>query len=244
MNREEARLELEATTLRPQDASPEARAMLARDPELAAWHAKRRAFDEEVADAFASLPAMAGLKDSILQAAYGRPAKRPLRWLAPTAIAAAACVLFGWTLLWPGNSAMAAWESESLNAIAKVEHGLMKLDERAESLEAVKKHLSISECPCPSALPPALAHLRTFGCKRVTIDGHAGTIICFALDSGKEAHLLVLDNEGLCNCPAADEPCFKSAKNWRYASWSHGSQAFMLATTAGEAELKKLFGLV
>lgn len=244
MNREEAQLELDATTLRPQDASPEARAMLASDAGLAAWHEKRTAFDEEVAAAFQSIATTApGLRENILRAAR-QPAKRPLRWLTPTAIAAAACAVFGWTLLWPGNSAMAAWEYQSLNAIAKVELGVMRLDERAESLEAVKKHLTASECPCPSALPPALAHLRTFGCKRVTIDGHAGTIICFALDAGKEAHLLVLDNEGLCNCPGEDAPCFKSAKHWRYASWTHGSHTFMLATTADETALKRLFGLV
>ncbi|MFM7603875.1 MAG: hypothetical protein ACKO8Z_01595 [Prosthecobacter sp.] len=244
MKRDQARLELDATTLRPQDVSQEARAMLTSHPELAAWQSKRRAFDEEVANAFACLPAMAGLKDSILQAVYERPAKRPLRWLAPTAIAAAACVLFGWTLFWPGNSAMAAWESESLNTIAKVEHGLIGLDAREETLEALKKHLTTRECPCPSALPSALTDLHTFGCKRVTIDGHAGTIICFALDSGKEAHLLVLNNEGLCDCPGEDEPCFKSARNWRYASWTHGSHTFLLATTADEAALKRLFGLV
>lgn len=244
MNREEARLELDATTLRPQDASPEARAMLARDPELAAWHAKRRAFDEEVADAFASLPARAGLKDSILQAAYERPAKRPLRWLAPTAIAAAACVLFGWTLLWPGNSAMAAWEAQSLSAVAKVEYGMTPLDAQAESYEAVKALLTQKECPCPSAVPAALASLSTFGCKRVEIDGRPASIICFRLDAGKEAHLVVFENEGLDCCPAQDSPSFKSSKNWHYASWSHGSQAFLLATTADAASLKRLFGLV
>ena len=244
MNREEAQFELDATTLRPQDSSPEARAMLASDAGLAAWHAQRTAFDEEVAYAFQSLATnVPELRENILRAAR-QPAKRPLRWLTPTAIAAAACVLFGWTLLWPGNSAMAAWEYQSLNAIAKVEHGVMSLDERAESLEAVKKHLTASECPCPSALPPALADLRTYGCKRVQVDGRPATIICFEIQPGKEAHLIVLDNNGLCDCPAADEPCFKSSKSWHYASWSHGSQAFMLATTADEAELKKLFGLV
>jgi hypothetical protein len=44
VTREEARLELDATTLRPHDASPEARAMLESNAELAAWHAKRTAF--------------------------------------------------------------------------------------------------------------------------------------------------------------------------------------------------------
>jgi hypothetical protein len=53
-----------------------------------------------------------------------------------------------------------------------------------------------------------------------------------------------MSSQNLCDCPAQDTPCFKSAKNWSYASWSHGEQAFILATTADEAALKKLFGLV
>jgi hypothetical protein len=108
----------------------------------------------------------------------------------------------------------------------------------------VKALLTQKECPCPSAVPATLASLRTFGCKRVEIDGRPASIICFQLEAGKEAHLVVFENSGLDCCPAQDSPSFKSSKNWSYASWSHGSQAFMLATTAGEVELKKLFGLV
>lgn len=243
MNREEARLELDATTLRPQDASPQTRALLESDTELAAWHEKRAAFDESAADALQQVAAPPALREGILHAMRTPVKKRPLRWLTPTAIAAAACVAFGWTLLWPANSAMAAWESDSLNAIAKVEYGVMRLDQKATSFEAVRKHLTQSECPCPSALPPGLSDLKTYGCKRVQVEGRAATIICFELQPGREAHLIVLDNTGLCDCPAADEPCFKSSKNWRYASWSHGSQAYMLATTADEVVLKRLFGL-
>lgn len=242
MNREEARLELDVTTLRPQDASPEVRAFAEQDAELAAWLEKRAAFDESVADALHTMPVASGLRENILRAAKS-PAKSPVRWITPTAIAAAACVVFGWMLLWPGNSAMAAWESDSLNAIAKVEYGVMRLDQKATTFEAVKQHLTQNECPCPSALPPGLAGLKTYGCKRVKIEGRAATIICFELQPGREAHLLVLDNTNLCDCPAADAPCFKAAKNWHYAAWSHGSHAFMLATTADEAVLKKLFSL-
>ena len=244
MNRQQAQLELDATTLRPQDASPEVRAMLESDAELAAWHAGRTAFDEKVAGMLAaSIPA--GLKESILQAAKNPPSQRGLRWITPTILtAAAACIAGAWLLLWPGNSAMAAWESQSLAAVAKVEYGIMPLDAEAETYEAVKALLHQKECPCPSAVPAALASLSTFGCKRVEIDGRPASIICFQLQTGKEAHLVVFENKGLDCCPEQDSPTFKSAKNWSYASWSHGSQAFMLATTADEAELKKLFGLV
>jgi hypothetical protein len=138
---------------------------------------------------------------------------------------------------------MAACESESLHAVAQVEYGVMKLDEKAETYEAVRKLLTERECPCPSKLPQGLTGLRTYGCKRVQVDGRAATIICFELQPGKEAHLVVFDNTGLGNCPAQDAPCFKSARNWHYASWSHGSQSFMLATTADEQALKKVFEL-
>lgn len=50
MNREQARLELDATTLRPQDASEEALAVARRDADLREWLVKRTAFDEKVAD--------------------------------------------------------------------------------------------------------------------------------------------------------------------------------------------------
>lgn len=244
MNREEARLELDATTLRPQDAAAEARAAAERDPGLAAWLDKRTAFDERVADAFEGMTVSdAGLRDRILQAAKRPAASRPRRWFTPIIAAAAACIAFGWVLFWPGNAAMAAWESESLNAVAQVELGVLKLDERAETYEAVRKLLNERDCPCPSTLPQGLAGLRTYGCKRVQVDGRAATIICFELQPGREAHLVVFDNTGLRDCPTQDTPCFKSARNWHYASWSQGSQSFMLATTASEEDLKKLFAL-
>ncbi|MEZ5387472.1 MAG: hypothetical protein R3F13_18325 [Prosthecobacter sp.] len=242
MNREEARLELDATTLRPQDASPEARAMAENDPQLAAWLEKRTAFDETVADALQAMTVDdGGLRDRILRGAAPN-ARRSMRWITPTLAAAAACVAFGWVLFWPGNAAMAAWESESLHVVAQVEYGVMKLDAKAETYEAIRKQLNERDCPCPSTLPPSLSELRTYGCKRIQVDGRPATIICFALESGKEAHLIVLDNTGLSDCPAQDALCFKSSRNWHYASWSHGSQAFMLATTADPAELKQLFG--
>ncbi len=246
MNREEARLELDATTLRPQDTSSEARAIAAQDPELAAWVAKRTAFDEQVAAAMpGACPVPAGLREAILRGvapAPVSPLRRRVRWITSTAVAAAACVAVGWTLLWPGNSAMAAWESDSLAAVARVEYGVSRLDEKAEDFEAVRRLLKATECPCPNAVPRALAGLRTYGCKRVHVDGRPATLICFELQPGREAHLVVFNNTDLCDCPEQGVPCFKTAKNWSYASWSHGGQAYLLATTADTAVLKRLFG--
>ncbi|WP_395748000.1 hypothetical protein [Prosthecobacter sp.] len=241
MNREEARLELDATTLRPQDASPEARAMAESDPELGAWLKQRTAFDEQVADAFAaSIPA--GLRESILQNVR-KPEKRPMRWILPTLAAAAAAVVLGWTLLWPVSSEMPVWQAESLAAVTKVEYGMMKVDHASHDLEALKKQLIAHHSPTPARLPGTVGSMPVLACKRIQVDGRPASIICFEIQPGKEAHLVVVDNSGLSGAPPQLKPQFKHSKNWNMASWSDGSQTFLLATTANEAVLKKLFGL-
>jgi hypothetical protein len=241
VNREEARLELDATTLRPQDASPEARAMAESDPELGAWLKQRTAFDEQVADAFAaSIPA--GLRDSILQNAR-RPAKRPMRWILPTLAAAAAAVALGWTMLWPVSSSMPGWQAESLAAVTKVEYGMSKVDHLSRDFEAIKKMLVADESPTPVRLPGTVGKMPVLACKRIQVAGRVASIICFEIEPGKEAHLVVMDNSGLPDMPPQLKPQFKTNKNWNMASWSDGSQTFLLATRADEAALKKLFGL-
>lgn len=242
MNREEARLELDATTLRPQDASSEARAMAESDPELGAWLKQRTAFDEQVAEAFAaSIPA--GLRESILQQAR-RPAKRPTRWVLPTLVAAAAAVVFGWTMLWPVNNSMPIWQAESLAAVTRVEYGMSKVDHKSHDFEAIKKMLVVDHFPTPVRLPGAVGTMPVLACKCIKVAGRKASVICFEIEPGKEAHLVVVDNTDLLDQPPQLQPQFKHSKNWNMASWSDGKQTFLLATTADEAALKKLFGLV
>jgi len=241
VNREEARLELDATTLRPQDASPEARAMAESDPDLGAWLKKRTEFDEQVAGAFAAtIPA--GLRASILQNAR-RPAQRPTRWVLPTLVAAAAAVVVGWTMFWPVNNSMPGWQAESLAAVTKVEYGMSKVDHMSRDFEAIKKMLVADQSPTPDRLPGRVGTMSVLACKRIQIAGRTASIICFEIQPGKEAHLVVMDNTGLSEQPPQLQPQFKTSKNWNMASWSDGSQTFLLATTADEAVLKKLFGL-
>ena len=242
MNREEARLELDATTLRPQDASPEARAMAESDLELGAWLKKRTAFDEQVAEALAaSIPA--GLRESILQNAK-RPAKRSFRWVLPMLAAAAAAVVVGWTMLWPVNSSMPGWQAESLAAVTKVEYGVSRVDHLSRDIEAIKRMLVADQSPTPVRLPGTVGTMPVLACKRIRVAGRPASIICFEIEPGTEAHLVVVDNTGLLDLPPQLQPQFKTSKNWNMASWSDGSQTFLLATTADEAALKKLFGLV
>jgi hypothetical protein len=240
VNREEARLELDATTLRPQDASPEARAMAESDPELGAWLKKRTAFDEQVAEVMAaSVPA--GLRESILQNAR-KPVRRPSRWVLPTLAAAAAAVAVGWTMLWPVESSMPGWQAESMAAVTKVEYGMAKVHP-SRDFDAIKKILVADQSPTPERLPGKVGAMPVLACKCIKVAGRSASIICFEIEPGKEAHLVVMDNDGMANVPPQLQPQFKSCKNWNMASWSDGRQSFILATRADEAALKKLFGL-
>ena len=240
MTREEARLELDATTLRPQDAAAEARAMAADDPELGAWLMQRSAFDERVAEALAP-PPPEGLRERLLQNAK-RPAPRPMRWLLPTLLASAAAFVLGWTALWPVSGEMPAWQAESLSAVVKVELGMMPVDHLSSDFEAIKKMLIAEQSPSPLSLPGSVSGMRALACKRIEVAGHAASIICFEIQPGKEAHLVVIESSGLEDLPPQGRPEFKNSKNWNMAAWSDGGQTFLLATTADEKELKKLFG--
>jgi hypothetical protein len=182
------------------------------------------------------------LRESILQAAKA-PVKKRVHWMVPTLLSAAAAIIVGWVILWPGSGDMPTWQAESLAAVAKVQYGMSRLDQRAGNLEAVKKLLAATSSPSPLRLPGSISDLPTYGCKRIMIGNHAATIICFAMESGDEAHLVVMDSRDLERIPPQMQPQFDTSKNWHMASWSDGTQTFLLATTGDEAELKKLFGL-
>lgn len=242
MTREEARLELDATTLRPQDASAEARAMAEQDAELGAWLKERRAFDEEIAVAFAHPAMPVGLRESLLQTAK-KPTQKPRRWIKDVVVAVAACVALGWHFLWPEFGGLPKWQAESLAAVAQVEYGMSRLDQRASSLDMVNRYLIARGSPSPARLPGTIGQNPTFGCKHIYIGKRPATIICFQIDGGKEAHLVVMENTDLDDMPPQMKPDFVTRKNWNMAAWSDGKQTFLLATTADTAALKKLFGL-
>lgn len=244
MNREEARLELDATTLRPQDASAESRAMAEQDAELGVWLEKRTAFDEEMSAVLNAATVPAGLRESILQAADAKPVKRRKDWIVTALVAMAACIAIGWQVLWPEFGGLPKWQAESLKMVVQVEHGMIRLDQRAANLNLVKRYLAATGLPSPQHLPGTISGLPTYGCKSIRIGTRPATIICFQMENGKEAHLVIMENAGLAGAPPQLKPEFAASKDWNMAAWSDGHLSFMLATTADAAALKKLFGLV
>lgn len=245
MTPEQARLELDATTLRPQDASDEARALVEKDARLGAWVAGRTEFDEKVAAAFDDLPVPGNLHAKLLQLSAGpvptMPKKRLVIPRLIIGLATAALLLFMGFHAWMGSARARGWQAEALAKVQLVEHGMSPLQHRSRDIEELKKTLLAEGSLSPASLPATLTKLRTYGCRTVEVAGKPATIVCFELAPGKEAHLVVMNASDLASAPPQKSPVFSKDGGWTMASWSDGTQSFMLATSAGEEMLKKLF---
>lgn len=240
MTREEARLELDATTLRPQDLSEEARAILEQDAVLAAWTDRRRSFDEKVAGAMPE-EVPAGLRGRLLDIEAGsrhRNVWKRTPWFAT----AAALLLLGGLLVRPKQGPPPAWQYEAMVVVDQLEHGRAALTERSGSLEALRGYLRSRHAPSPGKMPGRMDQTRTFGCKLIQAGGHPATIVCFQLKDGREAHLVIIDNAGLQDRPP-ERPSLTVRDGWNLAAWSEGAVSYLLATTADAAALKRLLGL-
>lgn len=244
MTPEQARLELDATTLRPQDASGEALSVVEQDAQLGAWVAERAEFDERVANAFDDLPVPGDLHQKLLALGPARvPAPRKVMPRAVMWVAMAALVLLlgaGW--FWQ-DAKSRGWQGEALAKVQMVQYGALRLEHRSKQLDELKKLLAQEGSLSPAHLPATLATLNTYGCRTIEVAGKPATIVCFELAPGKEAHLVVMNASDLNRPPPQATPEFNQQGGWATAMWSDGPQSFLLATNEDPALLKKLFGL-
>jgi hypothetical protein len=252
MTPEEARLNLDATTLRPQDTAEEARALVVSDPALASWDEKRRQLDEQVASAMAGVPVPDDLRAKLLKlehsAAVKSPAKRRLDvWL--STIAAMAVVAVGAVVLWDDvghHRSMPEWQRESLALVREIDSGSMPLDHFSSNLDEIRSLLVKDHRPVPAGLPKGVEAMASLGCKSVQVGPRQVTVVCFEIMPGKEAHLVVVNNAegGLPGAPPQRRPEFVERDGWNVARWSDGSQCYFIATRAPRSALEKLFALV
>lgn len=246
MTREEARAELDACTLRPGDASTEARTFAERDPELAQWLAKRTKFDQEMARVFQPPAASAVGHDRLLAAMQAAAAAQaPTRWLAfPKAAwlaAAAAVALLAAGVLWQARESGPSWQKEALALVAQVDAGQLRVDHLSNDLEALKAKLIEASAPVPQSLPKGVTQMKSLACKVVRVAGRPASIVCFLIAPGKEAHLVVIDSQGLRDVPPQNRPQFSEQDGWHIVSWSDGEQSYLLASHGDAELLRKLF---
>ena len=239
MDREEARLILQA--YRPgaeQDDAQMAAALRAAeaDPELGRWFAEEQEFDRAIAAHLAEVPAPFGLKTRILAQGRAPAAFRFSRWIIGLAGVAALLFLLGQVAdVWrnrggePGDL-LPAYSSEMVSFI-KI----------PPSLELMSPNLGVimdwlhQEKAIPPNVPARLALLDPVGCRVLSFRRHDVTLVCFDRESGKLAHLFVVDRAALPGLKPGAAVVFQREGEWTTATWTEKDHVYMIAVQGDEA---------
>jgi hypothetical protein len=254
MTPEEARLNLDATTLRPQDTAEEARALAETDAELGAWVEGQKKFDAQVAGAMEDLPVPDALRERLLafenqgaKKQVPKPHRRLDAWLATLATVAVLAV--GAVALWNQQSDrndLPDWQRQSLAMVREIDAGGIPLDHFSSDLGEIKGMLVKHGRPVPAGLPQGVEAMTSLGCKTFQVGAREATVVCFEILPGQEAHLVVMNNDkgSLPGAPPERRPEFVERDGWNVARWSDGGQCYFIATRAPRSALEKLFAVV
>ena len=244
MNNQEAKLILQAYRLRGQDAADpqfqEALEQLKRDPELADWFARDRVLDTHVQakikDAVKPPP---HLKAQLL--ALGRIARPAVWWRQPIWLAAAASVvgLGIAATIWSWRSSTHEFASFRQvmvqNAIQTAGH----VSFETHDLTKIEQWLLDRDMNTNFDLPVALRGNSAEGCRVVDWRGRKVTMICYVFNGKDHLDLFVIDGTRFGGFTPSQTLKFEQTQGLVTASWAKGNKTYLLATSGGEAVLRK-----
>ena len=220
----------------------EAKAELARNPELARWFEEEHAFDRAISEKLADLVAPFGLKTRILASATP-VATRQWSWTARLSLAAAALILLAQIIgLWHTQSqktrTLAHYQQEMVSFI-KLDP---PLEVESHDLAKMQTWLGQENAPSKVDLPPRLAALQPVGCRVLWFRDHKVTLLCFQRGGDNLAHLFVIDRAALPKLKPGAKPVFAGEGEWMTASWAKEDHAYMLVTRGDRDTLLRYLG--
>ena len=244
MNNQEAKLILQAYRLRGQDAADplfqEALEQLKRDPDLAKWFADERVVETRVqARIRDAVKPPAHLRTHLL--AQGRIVRPAVWWRQPVWLAAVASVaLLGVlaTIWWKQSSQpqFAAFRQAMVqNAMQMTDH----VSFETHDLARIQRWLEDREVDTNFDLPVALRDNVAEGCRVVHWNGQSVTLICFVFNGRDHVDLFVLNSTRFRGFTPTQTPEFAQTDGLITASWTRGNKTYLLATSGGEAVLRK-----
>jgi len=244
MNNQEAKLILQAYRLGGQDAADpqfqEALEQLKRDPELADWFAHERIIETRV---------QAKIKDAVKPPPYlkahllalGKTARPVAWWRQPLWLAAAASmVLLGivatiWWSRLSGQEFASFRQAMVQNAMQTTNH----VSFETHDLTKVQQWLQDHDMNANFDLPAALRGNSTEGCRVVDWRGRKVTMICYVFNGKDHLDLFVFDSTRFGGFTPSQTLTFAQTEGCMTASWSRGNKTYLLATSGGEAVLRK-----
>jgi hypothetical protein len=257
MTTEEAKLILCACRPSGQDAADpqvrEALALAERDPALAEWWERERAFDRAVGGAVRACPVSRGLKAAILAGqTVARPNFRANRawWIAVAAAVVLMAAAGSLTLRQPKpvarvspGTAPAAKDFEVFRAdmLAFLDR-LNRLDYVSKDFAEVKGWLEGKSAADLSRLPDLVSQSVPIGCRITDWNGHKVTLVCFNSQSGGSRykfHLLIAEKDGPQKLSLA-ERVIATREGWNTAGWEDDRYVYLLATASMEDVMRRL----
>jgi len=166
---------------------------------------------------------------------------RHANWWARGISAAAALIVAGFVAfsIWPHGEPMSAATAE----LSEFLSSRFSLEMKAENSDHVREWLAANNPEHPVDLPAALAANNPIGCRELMWRGHRGTLACFSLGNGKEAHLAMFPDDTFAN-PPGSTPKVASAGKWTRAAWSRNGMTYMLFVPAGMDPVKEFLSVL
>lgn len=184
-----------------------------------------------------------GLREQLLAAGAPVEEARPVRWWARGFAAAAAAVVLVLSILAilptparPQSLAVATSEMASFLSDG------FSLEMRTADPGKVQSWLASKNPNHPVTLPAALAKHRALGCRNLFWRGHVGSLACFQMSGGREAHLAMFSENTFRDAPG-DKPLIASAGAWTCAAWSRDGMTYILFVPAGMDPMQELAAL-
>jgi len=247
MDNEQARLILSAYRHTGEDASDpifaEALEQARVDPELAAWFAGERRFDEAMTRLLGAqhppedLRQTLMLGNKVVSLHQRRPLwARPISWLA---VAAALVLLLGLVSQLRQGPQPALTGPQYAQEIIELA-GAITLGKFSDSADDLKSWLHTHGSPHDFAIPPRLRGYAAIGCQTYSVHGAKVSLICFMVGKDQVAHLFVVDASELRDAPGKS-PAIVRDRGQVAATWSAGGKTYLLiGTNVSEEALRRL----
>jgi hypothetical protein len=212
-----------------------------RDPNLAAWFAEQRAFDQVLTERLQQIEPGEALRSTILSGLRATPSRRrfPLiSWLAAAAaVAVGGFVLLGRML--PGGSDSSLLGQFKPDAIATLSVSpAPKLDMLSADLQETRRYIDERHAPRIATLPAALQQVPTAGCRVFKWNGFPASLTCFEMPGGELVHLVVIDEKAFGSQPIPVG--FQTVGQWQIMLQKSNGQVIMWASQVPMKEFKNL----
>ncbi|HEX4122242.1 MAG TPA: hypothetical protein VH619_16615 [Verrucomicrobiae bacterium] len=224
----------------------EARQFAKTDPELAQWLEAHCQSYLILRQKFKTIPVPAGLKEQILSERIIHRPSFPSFWRTPLAVAAVVALLLGVVAgirHVNGPDRYAAYRKRMTETALRS----YSMELTSPDPAAVRNFLQSKNAPADFSLPAGLRTASLVGCAATKWQGNPVSMICFKtgrpLGPGDQSDLwlFVTDRKSVTNPPSHDQeaPQFAHVNKAATASWSDGSQVYLLAVVGDETFLRK-----